>query len=78
MPEFGGHGGIVSQDYKGPRLQVRHPGCRGKLRGSRFKEKLLQVAQAAGVAGKGLEAAGAGDDIADLLDRHRGVSGVGR
>jgi hypothetical protein len=38
----------------------------------------LQVVQAAGVAGERLKVAGAGDHIADLLDRHRGVSGEGR
>jgi len=78
LPEFGRHGGIVSLDEQCSRLQVRNPGCRGECRGRRFEKELLQVAQAAGATGKCLEPAGAGDDIADLLYRHRGVSGEGR
>ena len=36
LPEFGGHGCIVGQKNKGPRLKVRDPGRRGECRGSRF------------------------------------------
>lgn len=57
LPEFGRHGGIVSQDNEDSRLQVRNPGCRGERQGSRFEKELLQVAQAAGAKGKRLEAA---------------------
>jgi hypothetical protein len=78
LPEFGCYGGIVCQDEKDSRPLICNPSCRGERRGSRFEEQLLQVVQAAGVAGERLKVAGAGDHIADLLDRHRGVSGEGR
>ena len=78
LPELGSHGWIVRQNDKGPGLEVHHPGRRREERRGCFDEQLLQVAQAARMTGKRLEVARAGDDIADLLSGHRGVSGAGR
>ena len=78
MPELGSHGGIVSQNDKGPGLEIHDPGRRREGGRDSFKEQLLQVAQAARVEGKRLEVARAGDHIADLLSWHKGVSGEGQ
>ena len=75
MPEFGSHGWIVSQNDKGPGPEIHHPGRRREGGRNRFKEQLLQVAQAASMTGKRLEVARVGDDIADLLSWHQGCVG---
>ena len=57
LPEFGCHRCIVSQNNKGPRLQVRDPAGSREFRGSCFEQQLLQVDQAARVPGKRREIA---------------------
>ena len=37
LPEFGGHGCIIGQKNKGPRLQVRDPARSRECSGSRFE-----------------------------------------
>ena len=57
LPEFGCHSCVVRKNNKGPRLQVGDPARSRECRRSGFEQQLLQVAQAARVAGKRLEIA---------------------
>jgi hypothetical protein len=78
LTKLGSHGRIVGQNDKGPGLEVRDLARRCEGKGSRFKEQVLQVAQATRVTRKRMEAARAGDEITDLPSWHRDVSGIGR
>ena len=72
LPELGRNRRIVSQNDQGSRIQVRDPACSGECLGSGFGQQRLQVLQPLRLPGEGPEASGSGEDIADLLDRHRG------